>query len=248
MLLLIWVVLSLVAASMILLLPLALWRREIYRQYSGSRLVSCPQDQRPGVVGIDARHALETGIDGRPDLRLSACTHWPERANCAQGCLSEAVQAGPYVPVKIKARTKQIYHLPVILAAFAAWYLGAAWHSRYLFRAQWLDATGLNPAEFRQIIGLYLLLSMAVCLLFAYGVAWLLAVCHRRGVLQGILMSALLCGAVIAIGAYGLAGLPHDFLMIETGYTILTMFIVGAIVGGLQGKFTMPPQQGSLRT
>lgn len=241
MLLLIWLVLCLVAASLILL-PLALWRREIYKQYSGSRLVSCPENQGPGVVSIDARHAAATGIDGCPDLRLCDCSRWPERANCDQACMSQAVQAGPSISGKAKRGIKTIYHLPIILAAFAAWYLGAVWHSRFMFRARWLDAIGLNHVAVRQIVGLYLLLSVAVCLLFAYGVAWLLAVCHRKGLLQGVLMSALLCGTVIATGWYGIARLPHDFLVIEAGYTVLATFAVGAIVGGLYDKLVMPSQ------
>lgn len=241
MLLLIWLVFCL-AGAFVLLLPLVLWRHEIHNLYSGSRLVTCPENQRPGVVRIDAGHAAATGIDGCPRLRLSACTRWPERAQCDQGCLLEAVQAGAYTPVEGKERAKQIYHLPVLLAAFAAWYLGAIWHSRYLFRTQWLDAIQLNHADFRQVIGLYLLLSLTVCLLFAYGVAWLLAACHRKGVLQGVLMSALLAGAVIAAGVYGISRLPHEFLVIETGYTILTTLTVGAIVGGLHDKLVMPPQ------
>jgi hypothetical protein len=154
--------------------------------------------------------------------------------------MSQAVQAGPYTPRETKSRTKQIYHLPVVLAAFAAWYMGAIWHSPFAFRTQWLDAIGLGHAQVRQVVGLYLLLSLAICLLFAYGVAWLLAVCHRKGVLQGVLMSALLCGAVVAMGWYGIGKLPHDFLAIETGYTVLTTLTVGAIVGGLHGKLAMP--------
>ena len=239
MLLLIWIVLCLAAAAVILL-PLALWRHEIYRKYSGSRLVSCPENQQAGVVNIDARHAVETGIDGCPDVRLRACTRWPERANCNQACLPQAVQAGTDTPTEVKAKTKQIYHLPIALAAFAAWYIGAIWHSPFAFRARWLGAIGLDRAEVKQIVGLYLLLSLVVCLLFAYGVAWLLAVCHRKGVLHGVLMSAVLCGAVIAMGWYGIARLPHDFLVIEAGYIAVTTFTVGAIVGGLYDKLVAP--------
>lgn len=242
MLILIWVVLCLAAASL-LLLPLALRRRAIYKQYSGSRLVSCPENQQPGVVSIDARHAMATGIDGSPDVRLCDCTRWPERAQCNQACLSQAAHAEPYRAGKTRAGSKQIYHLPVILAAFLVWSLGAIWHSPFLFRARWLDAigpNGLNHAEVRQIIGLYLLLSLAVCFLFSYGVAWLLAVCHRKGVLQGLAMSALLCAAVLATRCLGIARLPHDFLMIEAGYIVLTTFAVGAIVGGLYDKLVMP--------
>jgi hypothetical protein len=61
-------------------------------------------------------------------------------------------------------------------------------------------------------------------------------------------MSALLCGAVIATRWYGIARLPHDFLVIEAGYIVLTTFAVGAIVGGLYDKLVVPPQDRSLRT
>lgn len=239
MLLLFWLVLCLVTASLILL-PLALWRHHIYTRYSGSRLVSCPENQQPGVVTIDARHAVATGIDGCPNLRLSGCTRWPERLNCDQACMPQAVEAVPYTSGEAKVHRKQIYHLPVVLAAFAAWYLGAIWHSQFMFRTRWLDTIGLNHAAIRQIVGLYLLLSLGVCLLFSYGVASLLAVCHRKGVRPGVLMSTLLCGIVIAAGSYGIVRLPHEFLVIETGYAVLTTLIVGVIVGGLHDKLVMP--------
>lgn len=246
MLSLLWVVLCLVVlcllAASVLLLPLLLRRHEIDKQYCGSRLVECPENQQPGVVSIDTRHAMATGIDGSPDVRLCDCTRWPERADCNQACLSQAVHAQPEPPGERKAPSKRIYHLPVALAAFAVWCLGVVWHSPFLFRARWLDAigpNGLNHAEVRQIVGLYLLLSLAVCLLFAYGVAWLLAVCHRKGVLQGVVMSALLCAAVIAARWPGIASLPHDFLVIEAGYVVLTTLAVGAIVGGWYDKLVM---------
>ncbi len=243
MLLLIWLVLSLVTVAL-MLLPLALWRREIFQRYSGARPVACPENQQPAAVNIDVRHAAETGIDGCPNLRLSDCTRWPERSKCNQACLSQAVQAGPYRTGEVKTRTKQIYHLPVILAAFAAWCLGAIWHSHYMFRTRWMDAVGLTRVQVKQMVWWLSphLVTAAACLLFAYGVAWLLAVCHRKGVLQGILMSVLLCWTVIATASYNIATLPHDLLAIEAGYALLATFTVGAIVGGLQNRLVLPSQ------
>jgi Protein of unknown function (DUF1761) len=243
MLLLIWLVFCLFAGSLILL-PLALRRRELYKRYSGSRLVACPENQQAAAVTIDARHASETGMDGRPDLRLCECTRWPERANCNRACLSQAVQAGPYEPGEVKVATKQIYHLPIVLAAFAAWYLGMIWHSHYMFRTQWIDAVGLTQAEVKHMVWWLSphLLTAAVCLLFAYGVAWLLAVWHCKGVLQGALMSVLLCVTVVAPSWYRIAALPHDLVVIEAGYIVLATVIVGAIVGGLYNKLVLPSQ------
>ena len=241
MLLLIWFVLCLVAASVILL-PLVLWRREIFNRFSGSRLVACPENQQPAAVTIDARRAAETGIDGCPDVRLCDCARWPERSNCNQACLSQAVHVEPYAPVKVKPGTKPIYHIPICLAAFAAWCLGMIWHSQYLFRAQWMDALGLSHAQVKQIVSSYLphLLSAGICLLFAYGVAWLLAVSHRKGVLPGVLMAVLLCGALAAASWYGIARLPHDLIVIEAGYAVLATLTVGAIVGGLYNRLVLP--------
>lgn len=200
MLLLFWLVLCLAAAS-VLLLPLLLWRREILNRYSGGRLVSCPENQQPAAVCFDLLHAAATGIDGSPALRVAECTRWPERLGCNQACLADALRVEPYAPGKVKAGSKQIYHLPILLAASAAWYLGLIWHSHYLFRTRWMNAFGLTPAQIKQMVGWNSahLLTLAVCLLFAYGVAWLLAVRHRKGVLQGILMSVLLCGAVLVM-------------------------------------------------
>jgi Protein of unknown function (DUF1761) len=241
---LIWLVLCLVAASLILFLPLILWRREIYRRYSGSRLVACPEDEQPAAVDVDAHHAAQTGMDGCPELRLSDCTRWPEHAHCDRACLTQAAEAGPSTKGEVKVRRKQIYHLPILLAAFAAWCLGAFWHSHFLFRARWLDAVGITHAQVKQMVWWLSphLLTAAICLLFAYGVAWLLAVCHRKGVLQGVLMSVLLCGAVVAASGYGVTRMPHELLVIEAGYMVLATLVVGAIVGGLYDRLAMGPR------
>ncbi len=246
MLILLWFALYL-AAACLLLLPLALWLREIYQQYAGSRVVACPDDQRSAAVTIDARHAVATGIDGVPELRLCECTRWPEHADCGQGCLAQALQAGSYAPAEGKAKTKQIYHLPVLLAAFVAWCLGAVWHAQYMFRPQWMESVGLTHAEVKQMVWWLSphLLTAAVCVLFAYGVAALLALFHRKGVLQGLLMAALLCAALAVASSYALARMPHDLLLMEAEYAVLAVLTVGAIVGGLQRKDFLLPEAGN---
>jgi len=240
---LIWLVFFLVVVFFLMLLP-ASWRRAIQERYAGGRPVTCPENRQPAVVNIDVRHAAATVMDGHPDLRLSDCTRWPERSKCDQKCLSEAIEAEPYKAGEVKAARKQIYHLPVLLAAFVAWYVGMIWHSHYMFRDRWIDAVGLTHAQVKQIVWWLSphLLTAAICLLFAYGVAWLLAVSHRKGVLQGVLMSVLLCGALIATSWYGITRLPHALFTLEAGYVVLATLTVGAIVGGLYDKLVMRPR------
>jgi hypothetical protein len=61
-------------------------------------------------------------------------------------------------------------------------------------------------------------------------------------VLQGVLMAALLFGALFVASWFGIARLPHDLFVIEAGYAVLATLIVGAIVGGLYDKLVLRPQ------
>lgn len=241
MLFLIWFTLCVLAAAL-MLLPLALWLREIYNRYAAGRSVACPQNRQPATVDIDLRHAIASGVDGAPDLRLSGCTRWPEHADCDRACLAQLHRDEPQPSRPQRTGPKPIYHLPILLAAFVAWYLGIIWHSQYLFRAQWITAAGLSHAQVKQLVSWYSphLLTAAGCLLFAYGVAWLLAVSHRKGVLAGVLASLLLGGTVLAFSWSGIARLPHPLLLIEAGYTALAAITVGAMVGGLYNKLVLP--------
>jgi hypothetical protein len=241
MFLLLLLLLCLLAVS-VMWLPVVIRRRAISRLYSGSRLVACPENQQAAAVNMDARHAMATAIDGSPHLRLSACTRWPERANCNQACLADAARVEPYAPGERKSPTKQIYHLPIVLAAFVAWCLGVIWHSQWMFRARWMAALAVTHAQLKQMVWRLTphVLTAAVCLLFAYGVAWLLAVSHRKGLFQGVLMSMFLCAALLATNWYGFARLPHDLLMIEAGYAVLAALAMGAIIGGFTRKLAPP--------
>jgi len=66
----------------------------MWLRHRGRRLITCPENQRPQGVELDALHAAATGFVRRPELRLSDCTRWPERAGCGQQCLSQ-IQTAP---------------------------------------------------------------------------------------------------------------------------------------------------------
>ena len=235
----IWLALCLVVVTFIALL-LTIWRRAILDRYSGGRPVACPENKQPAVVNIDAQWAADAEMDGRSDLRLCDCSRWPGRSECDQACLQQAIQAEPYKP-GVRQRAKQVYHLPVFLAGFAAYFLGAFWHAQYFSRARWIAAVGLTHAQVKQI-GWSVwphLLTFAVWLLFAYGVACLLAVCHRKGVLHGVLMAVALCAALAAASWSGIARMPHELLAIEASYALVATLVVGAIVGGLFDRMVL---------
>ena len=229
--------------AFILLMP-SIWGREIHHHYSVPRAVTCPETHQQVGVTIDARHAAATGLFGTAEFRLSNCTRWPERARCGQECLPEALRNEPYAlgEVHVPKTHRQIYHLPVLLAGFAAWYIGMLWHSEHLFRGRWMAALGLTPAELKEIVLWYSphLLSVAACVLFAYGVAWLQAVQHHKGIRQGILSATFLWAVILVVTLPALLSLPRDLLLIEASYTLIATIVVGTIIGGLSGKLVLP--------
>jgi hypothetical protein len=247
-----WILLFVLAAYVLLVLP-ALAGFEFYRRYRGSRAVICPENHRRVAVGLDAVHAAVTQLSGSPELRLADCTRWPEHAECGRECLPDALRTPANTEGEIgPPHTKPIYHLPVLLAAFAAWVLGAVWHSHYFFRTPWTIAAGLTRGDVHQLVWRLAphWLTFAVPALFAYGVAWLLAQSRKKGPATGV-ADALFLWAVVG-GAAGLMtagfkGVSADLLWIEIAYTFLASVLVGVIVGGLNGRLVDPTFAHSLK-
>jgi hypothetical protein len=72
----------------------AAWRsvREYWRS-RGTRVVVCPETRKFVAVELDAAHAAATAGEGGPELRLRACTRWPERKDCDQACVHQIENA-----------------------------------------------------------------------------------------------------------------------------------------------------------
>jgi hypothetical protein len=66
----------------------------IIRNLSGARVATCPETGHPVGVAIDIRHAVMSGLFGRADIRLRACSRSDRRARCDESCLWEAAAPG----------------------------------------------------------------------------------------------------------------------------------------------------------
>jgi len=234
MLVLFWLLLFLTAICLILLMP-ALWGKRIYNTYRNARVVNCPETRSPVAVRFQAWRAAVSGLSGRPRLRLADCTRWPDRAGCDQACIPDAERAADPPALRV-ATTHGIAHLPTLVAAAAAWVLGMAWHSEYLFRSLWAHAVGLTDQQAHDLARQWAphLATAGACLLFSYGVAALLAQVGVRSFRHGVQMSV---SAWLIIAAFLLASggstLNTAFLWVEGGYTFLAAVLVGAIAGGV---------------
>ena len=63
-------------------------------RYRGTRVVVCPENREMVAVEVDAARAAWSATQGRAQLRLEACTRWPEMAGCGQECLRQ-IEAAP---------------------------------------------------------------------------------------------------------------------------------------------------------
>ena len=239
MLILLSLTLFALAACVIFLMPFLLGV-QAHKQYSGTRVVACPENHRQVAVSFDALRAARTVLVGNPSLRIADCTRWPEHANCRQECMPEALLAGNKREGEVIPARGSIFHLPVFLAAFVGWLIGAFWHSQYLFRVDWRDSLGLSRSEVHELAWQLTphLLTFAAPLLFAYGVAMVLVCIGTRGAINGAAVSILMWTAfVVALfGFTGLGSLSRDFVRLELGYTSIAAVVIGLTVGELNGK------------
>jgi hypothetical protein len=86
-----------VAVLALLILSFFAVRRSLraWADYRGPQVIVCPENHQPAGVNVDLRHAGKTSFFGaEPDLRLSSCSRWPEKAGCGQECLSQ-LEAAP---------------------------------------------------------------------------------------------------------------------------------------------------------
>jgi hypothetical protein len=154
--------------------------------------------------------------------------------------MPEALQINASTEAEVTPKTGPIFHLPVLLAAFVAWAIGAFWHSQYLFRVEWREALGLSRWQLHEA-GWQLtphLLTFAAPLLFAYGVAMVLAWMGRVGPITGASVSILMW-AVFVVEMFiftDLASLSPVLVRLELGYTFIAALVIGLTIGELNGK------------
>jgi hypothetical protein len=74
-----------VIAIAFVLLPVA---AATYAWLRSPRRLRCPELARDTAVAVEARHGAWTSLLGLTHLRVARCARWPERGDCAQGCLA----------------------------------------------------------------------------------------------------------------------------------------------------------------
>jgi len=66
-----------------------------YLKFRGKMVVSCPETHQPAAVRVAARDAAFRATLGNDQIKLRACSRWPEKEGCGQECLRQ-IETSPH--------------------------------------------------------------------------------------------------------------------------------------------------------
>lgn len=219
------VVLLFCGVAILFSIPAIIWY-ETRRTFSSVRVVRCPESQTDVEVEMDAKKAARTVFSDKQQVEIAWCERWPERKNCPQDCVPQAVAQNTHL-------TFAINHVGVVFAALLSWAAVGALRASPMTR-EWLAESGYSRAEFWTRIGLRTpaVLTLLASFVAAYVLVWILRHTKTSGVLHGISAALIVWAATVAVS------IPQ--LMFESGtrvfllnsfFALLTLVIAGAAVG-----------------
>jgi hypothetical protein len=133
-----------------------------------------------------------------------------------------------------------VNHFAVWIAGLAHFLVGAGWYTA--LGQAWLRGIGRTEAEImaqQPNSAIPMGIAFAVAVTIAYALAWLLPRLGAQSVAGGARAGATLALALIATTLamnYGFEARPLSLWLINAGYMVVGMAVMGAIVGGWKKK------------
>jgi len=128
----------------------------------------------------------------------------------------------------------KIYHPAALVSAFAYYLLGLLWYGP-LFRSDWMTLAHLAPSFVTSGDPVPPLVAAAMSLVLAYVVAIVLVRDERRSVVRGARFGLFVGIGLVAstmLVNYLFEGRPVVLWLIDAGYVVVGLTLIGAIVGG----------------
>ena len=133
-----------------------------------------------------------------------------------------------------------INHVAIWVAGIVQFLLGAAWYT--LLGRVWMAGIGKTEAQLTTEIGhspLPYVIALGAALIIAYTLAWLLPKVGPQsaggGAKGGAALALALIGTTLATN-YGFEARPVTLWLINAGYAVVGMTLMGAIVGHWKKK------------
>jgi hypothetical protein len=132
-------------------------------------------------------------------------------------------------------------HVAVIVAIVVHYALGAIWYG--IWGQQWIVAAGLTAEQIKAVqsggAATPYIISAVAHVVFGYGLAWLIRRLGENTAAGGAKIGALVAICFVAAFQalnYGFQMKPLALWLIDAGYPLIGMIIMGAILGGWRKK------------
>jgi hypothetical protein len=126
-------------------------------------------------------------------------------------------------------------HVAIWVAGIVQFMLGAGWYT--LLGQPWMAGIGKTEAQLMAEIGhspAPYIIALVAALVVAYAIGWLLpklgAASAAGGAKTGAVLALALIGSTLAMN-YGFEARPLSLWLINAGYMVVGMAIMGAIIG-----------------
>lgn len=135
------------------------------------------------------------------------------------------------------AQVVDVNLVAVLVAAVAAWVLGAVWYSPVLFAKPWLKmvtARGAKEKDLKDNAAVAMVGSGLVFLVMSYVLAYLVGLVGADSFVEGVTVGAWIGLGFVATWAIVNAlydGTRKKMWAINTGYSVLALMLMGAILG-----------------
>ncbi len=135
----------------------------------------------------------------------------------------------------------RINYLAVVVSAVIYWLLGALWYG-VLFGNRWMALEGLSPDKIQQMNPtIPYVVAFVMNLILAYALAnvciWRQADSPGKGAALGALLWVGFV-ATVTFTTYLFEGRPKELFLINYGYALAGLLIMGAILGAWKKKVT----------
>jgi hypothetical protein len=143
----------------------------------------------------------------------------------------------PYPDARGSMSEMDVNWLAIIVAAVAAFAIGALWYSPVLFARQWMAAHGHTPeklAAMQSSMGKTYAFSFITYVIMAMVIALFVGLTGASTAIQGIVLAVLAWlgfGFTIGLNTNLYSGKPAAAFMIDAAYQFVHVIVMGAIIG-----------------
>ena len=133
-----------------------------------------------------------------------------------------------------------VNHVAVWVAGIVHFIIGAGWYT--ILGGAWLAAIGKTEAQIKAEqpnMAIPLVIAIVVAIIISYTIAWLLPKLGAQSAAAGARISVTLALTLIATTMamnYGFEARSISLWLINSGYMVVGMAVMGAIIGGWKKK------------